>query len=212
MVLDITIPENLKELKLKDYIKIVEVLKQVEDEHELVIKIKLASIVTGMSLQDVVKIPANDLNEIFELVTNLLNEKPKFEPIIKVDGKEYGFIPDLENLMTNEYLDLELYYGTDILKTVGILYRPIKNKVQRLYTIEEYKGVKNEDEYLNFPASAYVSCVLFFWTLQNDLLKIIPQFLKENLTEEERLLLEANGDGISQLTKLLEEIELNTII
>mgnify|MGYP006911045350 FL=1 len=151
------------------------------------------------------------MNEIFTHITNILNHKPKFQQIIKVDGIEYGFIPDMEELKTNEYLDLTLYYGNDILKTTAILYRPIKNKVKRLYSIEEYNGLKDVDVYNNFPASAYVSCMLFFWSLMSDLLKSIPQYLEENLTMEQKATLAINGDGISQLTNLLEEIDLNII-
>lgn len=211
MNLEVNIPESLKEIKLKDYIKIVNLLSNSEDEHELVIKIKLASIITGLSLEDIVKIPAMELNGIFEYVVKILNEKPKLEPTIKVNGVEYGFIPDMETLKTNEYLDLTLYFGNDILKTIAILYRPIKRKIKNLYTIEDYKGVNDIEAYKDFPASAYVSCMLFFYNLMNDLLKTIPQYLEENLTMEEKLNLEVNGAGISQLTKLLEEIEQNMI-
>lgn len=211
MKLNVTIPESLEEIKLKDYIKIVNLFSNAEDEHELVVKIKLTSIITGLSLEDVVKIPASELNEIFDTITNVLNQKPKFQPIIKVDGVEYGFIPDMESLMTSEYLDLTLYFGNDIAKTTAILYRPIKNKVKSLYTIQEYKGVKNIEVYDNFPASAYVSCMLFFYDLMNDLLKTIPQYLEENLTEEQKATLEKNGAGILHLTNLLEEIDLNTL-
>ena len=211
MNLEVRIPETLEEIKLKDYIQMVNLLSNSEDEHELVIKIKLASIATGLSLEDIVKIPAIELNEIFEYVVNMLNTKPKFNPIIKVNGKEYGFIPDIESLQTSEYLDLTLYYGNDFLKTIAILYRPVKQRIKNLYSIEEYKGLKDIEIYNEFPASAYVSCMLFFYDLMNDLLKIIPQYLEENLTEEQKAILEKNGGGISHLTNLLEEIDLNTI-
>jgi len=212
MKLSINIPENLSEVKLRDYIQLVELFKNAEQEHETVLKIRAVSILTGISLEDVVKIPINELNDIFDIVNKLINETPKFQPIISVNGIDYGFIPDMENLMTNEYLDLELYFGKDILKTVSILYRPVKNRVKSLYTIEEYKGTKDFEKYNDFPASAYVSCMLFFWTLLNDLLKTIPQYLEENLTESQRMDLEANGVGILQLTKLLEETDLNSTI
>lgn len=204
-----TIPESLDEINLKTYIQAINLLSNSDDEHELVVKIKLASIITGLSLNDIVKIPANELNQLFEYTTKLLQEKPKFKPIIKVDGVEYGFIPDMENLMTNEYLDLSLYFGVDILKTTAILYRPVEKKVKHLYTIQKYKGLNDVDIYNEFPASAYVSCVLFFWDLMNDLLNSIPQFLEKELTMEQKMNLEANGVGILQLTKSLEEIDLN---
>lgn len=211
MKLNVTIPESLEEIKLKDYIKIVNLLSNSDDEHELVVKIKLASLVTGLSLEDIVKIPANELNDIFEHIISILNKTPKFEQIIKVDGIEYGFIPDMESLSTAEYLDLSLYFGNDIAKTTAILYRPIKQKVKRLYSIQDYKGIKDIEVYDNFPASAYVSCMVFFYDLMNDLLKTIPQYLEENLTEEQKATLEKNGAGILHLTNLLEEIDLNTL-
>lgn len=204
-----TIPESLDEINLKTYIQAINLLSNSDDELELVVKIKLASIITGLSLDDIVKIPAVELNELFEYTTKLLQEKPKFKPIIKVDGVEYGFIPDMENLMTNEYLDLSLYFGVDILKTTAILYRPVEKKVKHLYTIQKYKGLKDIDVYNEFPASAYVSCMLFFWNLLTDLVNTIPQYLSQKMTKEQQMILEINGVGMSQLTKLLEEIDLN---
>lgn len=209
MNLEVRIPESLDDIKLKDYIKMVNLLSNVEDEHELIIKIRLAALSTGLPLEDIVKIPAMELNKIVDQVMAVLNEKPKLKPIIKVDGKEFGFIPDLENLMTNEYLDLSLFFGTDILKTTAVLYRPVKNKVKNLYTIEDYKGIKDIEIYDNFPASAYISCVLFFYSLANDCLKTIPAFLEANLTADQRVNLEASGAGISHLTKLVETIDLS---
>ena len=204
-----TIPESLDEINLKTYIQAINLLSNSDDEHELVVKIKLASIITGLELQDLAKIPIANLNELFDHFMKIIEEKPKFKPIVKVNGVEYGFIPDMENLMTNEYLDLTLYFGSDILKTTAILYRPVEKKVKNLYTIQKYKGLKDIDIYNEFPASVYVSCMLFFWNLQNDLLKTIPQYLIQKMTKEQQATLEANGVGMSQLTKLLEEIDLN---
>ena len=206
MKLSLTIPENLNEIKLSTFIQLVNLFNNAEDDHELVVKIKAVSIALGISLEDTVKIPAFELNEIFEGIAQMMNQKPKLQPVINVNGKEYGFIPDMEELKTNEYLDLTIYYGTDILKTTAILYRPVKQKIKTLYSIEDYKGTKDCEIYNDFPASAYVSCMLFFYNLMNDLLKTFPQSLEKRITEKQKEVLEQNGVGRSQLISSLEEI------
>lgn len=211
MKLNVTIPESLEEIKLKDYIKIVNLLSNEDETNETLIKVKVISILTKLSVENIKKIKKYDLDDLFQSLINVLNQKPKFKQIIKVDGIEYGFVPDMESLSTSEYLDLEMYFGKDIKKTTSILYRPIELKVKNLYKIQEYKGIKNIDVYDDFPASAYVSCTVFFYNLLKDLLKATHQYLEENLKEEQKVNLEKNGVGTLHLTKLLGEIDLNIL-
>lgn len=200
--MNIKIPNSLEEITLKKYLTILDLMV---DENIEVANIKKVAIWCDLSINDVVKIPAIDLMEINDIINVTVNKACKFNPIIKVNGVEYGFIPNLEKMSTSEYIDLTMYLGKDFLRSMAVMYRPIKKKTRELYLIEDYKGADNYKDFLNCKASDYVGATLFFYNLMSDLMAIFPQYLKENLTEEQLATLELNGVGMSQLTELLTE-------
>ena len=64
--------------------------------------------------------------------------------IINVEGNEYGFHPDLDEISLGEYADIETFIKNGIEKSLpelmAILYRPITEKKNDIYTIEAYDG------------------------------------------------------------------------
>ena len=51
----------------------------------------------------------------------------KLSKIIKIEGKEYGFHPELDDLLLGEYIDLDNFIGDwdNMEKAMNVLYRPI---------------------------------------------------------------------------------------
>jgi hypothetical protein len=202
--MEITLPTSLKEITCLQLSKITEAIKLIDND--TLFKMTIVSIVTNISLEKVAKFSMFDINEISDSVLNLLNQKHELE-IFKINGVDFGFIPNLEDMKGNEYLDLEMYLDRDIFKAMAVMYRPIKRKKNDLYTIEKYKGADKYSELMRqAPASAYLGAKVFFSTLAIDLLSVTPAYLLKNLTSSEVALLEKNGVGISQLTNSLEEI------
>jgi hypothetical protein len=129
-----------------------------------------------------------------------------------MNGIDYGFIPNFDNVTTAEYVDLDTYIDTDVLKAMMVMYRPIENKFGKdLYNIKEYNGTDGFEIMNDAPASVFLGAKVFFWNLGTELKNYIPQYLERVTTEEEKTILAKNGVGISQLTQLLEEIDLNTM-
>ena len=64
--------------------------------------------------------------------------------IVEIDGKEYGFHPDLDSITLGEYADIETFIKNDIEKNLpelmAVLYRPITEKKNDVYTIAAYDG------------------------------------------------------------------------
>jgi hypothetical protein len=107
---------------------------------------------------------------------------------IKVDGKEYGFHPNLEEITLGEYADIENCISEGIENTLNrimaVLYRPITSTQGRYYTIEAYDvTTKKEREQIfkAMPAATVESALLFFWTFVSELLKILPLYTTEKL-------------------------------
>ena len=126
-------------------------------------------------------------------------------------GVEFGFIPNLDEMSTGEYMDLDTYI-TDwdtMHNAMAVLYRPITNKLGNKYKIEEYKGsITYADVMKHAPLDVVLGAMVFFYTLGNDLLKSTISYLEGN-QEVQNILTKHNlenvGDGIQVSMLLLKE-------
>lgn len=110
--------------------------------------------------------------------------------IIEIDGKRYGFHPDLYSITLGEWADLETFIKQDIEKNLpevmAILYRPVTAETERgVYTIAAYDGniTIRAEEMKKMSAEQVQSALVFFWHLGNVLLMTLPSFLMERLKE-----------------------------
>jgi len=110
--------------------------------------------------------------------------------IIEVEGKEYGFHPDLDSITLGEYADIETFIKNDIEKhlpeLMAILYRPITERGENgVYTIQAYDGnIRIRAEQMKKMSAEQVqSALVFFYHLGNVLLTTLPSYLMERLKE-----------------------------
>ena len=109
--------------------------------------------------------------------------------IIEVEDKEYGFMPDLNSITLGEYADIETFIKEGIEnrlpELMAVLYRPIVEKKNDVYTIEAYDGniTIRTEEMKNMNAEQVQSALVFFWSLGNELSKILPLYLMERLNK-----------------------------
>ena len=126
-----------------------------------------------------------------------------------MNGIDYGFIPDLENMTFGEYVDLDTFIGDyeNMHKAMGVLYRPITQRYKDKYLIEEYSG-DDSDKMKDMPMDAVLSSILFFYHLGMELSKTMLNYLQEEETQTivQQLNLEKNGDGINQFSDSLKVI------
>ena len=89
--------------------------------------------------------------------------------IIEIDGKKYGFHPDLDQISLGEYADLEHMLTKDMYKfmpdIMAILYRPVTEEgANDVYTIEAYDGnIKIRAEEMKKMAAEQVQSALVFF-------------------------------------------------
>lgn len=203
------LPNSLQEITIDKYIKAIDIIEN--EDVELVVILRLLNLFTGQSIEQLVECPLAELDKNYQHIAKVLNEKPKFQKTFFLDGKEYGFIPNLEQMKSGEYIDLTNNLGKDILASMAVMYRPITRKFKDVYDIEKYKGTDDKEIFKNAPISVYLGAQVFFWSLTNDLLKLMPQFLEKELTAEQIADLEKNGVGLSQLSELVENIDLHPL-
>ena len=203
------VPNSLQEITIDKYIKAIDIIEN--EDVELAVMLRLLNLFSGKSIEQLVEYPLAELDKNYQQIAKVLNEKPKFQKTFILDGKEYGFIPNLEQMKSGEYIDLTNNLGKDILASMAVMYRPITHKYRDVYDIEKYKGTDNKEIFKNASISVYLGAQVFFWNLTNDLLKLMPQYLEKELTAEQIADLEKNGVGLSQLSELVENIDLHPL-
>jgi len=211
MKLEISIPTELKEIKLAQYQAFLKIAKDNEDAEFL--HQKMVQTFCGIDLKEVVEIRYKDVVEITNSLGKMFDVKNhKFINKFKMGGVEFGFIPNLDEMTFGEYTDLDTYI-TDweqMHKAMAVLYRPIKkNGLNGTYDIEKYNGsITYSDVMKHAPLDVVFGANVFFYTLGNELLKSTMTYL-ENNKEIQTILHQHNsekdGDGIVQSMLLLKE-------
>ena len=207
MKIDITVPDQLSEITLGQYQKFLKIQKEVEDERFL--SSKMIEIFCNVNLTKVMKLKLSDVTAICEILSDMFNEKPALRRRFYLNGIEYGFVPNLEDISFGEYVDLDNYLSDWELmdKAMGVLFRPIEQKYGERYSIKEYDA-SDTGVMKDMPLDAALGAVLFFYHLGIDLSTTMMSYLehKEETALQQFLNLEKSGDGINQFTHSLKEI------
>lgn len=215
MKLELIIPESLNEVPLLHYQQFVDDVKGSEDNDY--IGQKLVERFCGIQLKEIVKIKQKDILNLTNHFNELFKKKNDFKPRFKIQNVEFGFITDLENITSGEYIDLEKYLQdvNTLHKAMAVMYRPIVKEKGDKYEIEPYQSAINYAEVMRYaPLSNVLAAQVFFWSLGQQLLKAIPTFLememkkmskKQQATLVEQLNLQNNGDGIQVYMNSLRE-------
>lgn len=209
MKIELTIPTTLNDIKLAQYQKFLSIAKDNEESEFL--QQKMVQLFCGIDLKDVAQIRYKDVAEITANINNLFTKENHLIQRFKMGGVEFGFIPNLDEMSTGEYMDLDTYI-TDwdtMHNAMAVLYRPITNKLGNKYQIEEYKGSITYAEVMRHaPLDVVLGAMVFFYNLGNDLLKSTVNYLEKNQEVQDILTkhnLENVGDGIQVSMLLLKE-------
>jgi hypothetical protein len=211
----ITIPSDLSEIKLSQYLRYSKIIQD-NQEDETFIAIQMVSIFCNLQIEDVMKIPAYDFEEIVKHLSEVLKQKPALVRTFKLNGVKYGFVPnfDEESIGTFAFIDSHLGSEENWSKLASAMYRPIKKQIGQFYEIGKFEGDKYAEEFFDIRMDCIVGAVLFFWTLKIELMNNILAYSEEVLTTEmnsEAVGVFSNaGVGITQLSKLREEIILTS--
>ena len=204
----LNIPNKLSEITLRKYQKFVKL--NVEDADERFLQIKMIEIFCEISHEKVLKIKFSDADKVTAILGDMFLQKPKLVTKFKLNGVEYGFIPELDEISFGEYIDLDTYLGDweNIHTAMNVLYRPIESVKGERYVIKDY-NVDTKDNLLDMPLDAVISSVFFFYHLGKDLSVVMNRFLKKELkkaphhSHQDSML---NGDGIKQFSHSLKAI------
>ena len=206
MAIKIKIPTSLKDITLRQYKRFLKIQENVKEERFL--NAKMIEIFCNVKLEKVMLLKLKDAEEVSGILSKLFNEKPSLVSKFKLNGVNYGFHPQLDDLSLGEYIDLDNFIGDwdNIEKAMNVLYRPILVKLKEKYSIEDYQ-VGNESNLLDMPMDAVLSSIFFLWNLGLELSQTMTNCLDKG---EEQVLIQylnsqGNGVGISQFMDSLKE-------
>ncbi len=187
--------ESWQDVNLKSWLRLLDLQKGSKSKEALETVATLSDIpknlINELGIQDVAVIMSK-LTALQEKQSSLLKR------IIVINGKEYGFHPNLEEITLGEYADIETFMKNGLEKhlpeLMAILYRPVVEKKNDVYTIEAYDGnIKiRAEEMKKMSAEQVQSAMVFFWTFVNELLRILLLYLMEQIpTKQQTQLIQA---------------------
>jgi hypothetical protein len=215
MKIEINVPTSLSEVTLGQYQKF---LKIAEDNPEgNFLNAKMIEIFCGIPLSDSYKLKMSSVTAIIDILNELLSQTPKRVEQFTMNGVQYGFIPDLDEMSLGEYVDLDGSASdwNNMHIAMNVLYRKIKIKKSGKYNIVDY-NVENPEKMKDMPLDAAIGSLFFFYNLGMELSKhtiLYSNNQAEMEAYQEQLISETNGDGISQfmdsLTEILQDLKIS---
>ena len=214
--LELSVPSTLDSIELWQYQKYMGVVEANKDVDSAVdfLNMKLVEIFCDISLKDVSHINTKDFNKISDIIAKCFNEETPLIRHFELDGVEFGFVPNLDNMSIGEYIDAEsnVVGWKNMHKAMAVLFRPVTKKHKDKYQVAPYEGKKEYQEAMKYmPLNVALGALVFFYRLGKDLSNHILKSLEKEMKEDNKQTIQLqqtlglNGDGISQYTDLLEE-------
>ena len=199
MELKVVVPSRMEEITLEQYQRF---LNECSDEKikEDAIALKMLEIFCGVPPAKAYSYRMSDVFKISDQINKCLNEKPPLISRWKYKDLELGFIPKLDDMTFGEFVDVDTYISDwdEMHKAMAVLYRPVKQQFKGSYEIEDYKSDTYWDLMKQMPLSLVMGCMLFFWSLEKDLIKVMRTSLSKEGSpiSQEKLTSMLNTAGI----------------
>ena len=213
--LKVIVPDSWKDVTIKQYQQFMTLIESKKSEQKKMIE--GVSIFCNIETKVVKQMALKDLKKIYDIIVKMVdteNTDDKIEKQVLFNNKKYGLIPNMSEMTTGEFIDLETYCADNVInnlhKIMCVLYRPLIGDVDRFerYEVEPYNPTpEKQHDFLMFPMSNVLGVLNFFFHLGERLstdfhnyLEELNQFkIKENQMNAESQLkkgIKINGDGI----------------
>ena len=221
---NINIPETLRDIKLSQWQKYIEILDKNKDaDLNGFVEKKLLGIFCGVELKDVDRIGLSLFDNTIQHLSNILNSKPELVKTFKMTGTdgvtvEFGLIPNFDKMSYGEFVDLEsyLFVEKDLHRAMAVMYRPVKLKSKGSYLIHDYKGTEYLAEVMkSTPLDVALAARVFFYRLATKLSNFTMAYTLKELQQKQEGRKDKHsvksGETIKQylhsLKKMSEELE-----
>lgn len=205
MEVNLRVPNSLNEITLGQYQRYVDL----GEMNDVQAQSKMVEIFCDVPPIVVRNMKATDISDICNIISSMFDTQHQLISRFELNGTQYGFIPELEDMSFGEYVDLDTFIGDNknLHRAVNVLYRPIENRSGKRYNIKKYDPNTSETA-KDFPLDAVMGAVVFFYNLGRELSTVILTSLdkKNQETLAEYLYSQENGVGTIQSMDSLKEI------
>jgi len=165
------------------------------------------SICTGQSVEKLRTMPQKLIEAAGAHIDQLLTqETARFEKVVEMDGKRFGFVPDWDAFTAGEWIDLENYledFWKNAHKVMAVLFREVTYELGEKYEVKKYTAKEDASIFEEMPADLVSGTLLFFWTTRNELLLDMKSSLLE--VAEAAIQSAKSGGGITSSTPSQEK-------
>ena len=162
---------------------------------------------TGKSVDKLRTMPQKLIEAAGAHIDQLLTqETARFEKVVEMDGKRFGFVPDWDAFTAGEWIDLENYledFWKNAHKVMSVLFREVTYQLGDKYEVKKYTAKEDASIFEEMPADLVSGTLLFFWTTRNELLLDMKSSLLE--VAEAAIRSAKSGDGITSSTPSQEK-------
>lgn len=209
MKVNIKIPTTLNDVTLKQYQEFAKLESNLDKTADSKIQLKIVQIFCDVPELLVRNMKATDIAQICDIINTMFDREHQLINRFNLNGVEYGFIPELDDMSFGEYMDLDTFIGDNdnLHRALNVLFRPIDYKKGNRYVIKEYDPDTSE-EAKQFPLDVVLGAIVFFYSLGKDLSLVILNSLdkKNEKALAQHLLSLPNGDGLIHSMESLKEI------
>ena len=185
------IPDKWQDITIATYQKYVKIQEAKGSEKNKVLK--SLALLCDTTTAVVKKMAYKDLLEIMAIIKKMVDTEPdkqQFRKVFVFNKEEYGLVPNLSNITTGEYIDLETYCKEPIENLhiiMSILYRKITFKRNERYAIENYNPDEFKEElFKDCPMDIALNSLGFFLTLGSVLAMTSVRYLKAQETKQQK--------------------------
>lgn len=162
----LTIPTELSEITLGQLqsISVIEGSDLEATERQK----KIVSLLTGVDRNTIDLFRLSDLQHVYEKLLYLSKQDNRLTKFVTIDGVKYGFHPNLSNISTGEFADLDSLcqdFNENLHLIMSVLYRPVILEKLGKYQIKPYEGEIEERGELfknKMPANIVNGALVFF--------------------------------------------------
>tara|TARA_R110000751_G_scaffold188573_2_gene294557 strand:- start:365 stop:982 length:618 start_codon:yes stop_codon:yes gene_type:complete len=162
---------------------------------------RIVKLFTGLKTNEIDAMSITDYEGILIQITKALSTEEGFAQRFTLNGIEFGFIPNLDEMTAGEYIDLtsSSVNPETLHKTMAILFRPITDRDGfGSYNIEPYTASTLHHDLMKHAPMNIVNGMLVFFCLLSKELQVCITKSTEVLAEEVRrkqVTTSRNGDG-----------------
>ena len=192
---------NWADVTLEKWLKLISLdgLTGAEESLEII------SVLSDMPQKLIKELGITDVAEIMKRLNSMERKgEVDLKMLFELDGQEYAFHPQLEDMTLGEWADIETFIKNgledNLHNIMSVLFRPVKERENDAYIIDAYDGniAVRAEKFKKMSAEQVQAALRFFFVFANAFSTILLSYLKERLKESPKpsltKTLRANGD------------------